>query len=509
MKKIYTVLKLKDQFTPGIKKAAQSTETLALKAKTSDYHAKKLGTTLKNNLAKGAKVAAGALIGAASAAAVTSKKLVDQTIQQADTVDKMSQKIGLSAKAYQEWDYAMSQSGMDIKVMKNGMKTMTNLMKSADEGSESAQKTFTKLGVSIYDTNGKLKNQETIMTEAIKKLAGMEDGSERAALATSLFGRAGSELTPLLNSGTQGINDLIDRAHKLGLVMDDETVKAGVKLGDTFDDVKQSLSKAAMTVGAELMPYFQKGADLILTKLPEIKSGAKKVADGFGKLADAVGWLYDKSDILIPALAGVASGIAAFKVITTVTALIKSWKAVTAAYAVAQGIANTAMLACPLTWIVLGIAAVVAAGVALYKNWDKICKWAGKLKKKLEPLLAPLKKIKDFFAGIFGHKDTNISITAKTEEGTGKSKTPGRGPRHALGTTYFAGGPTRFSEGGRQEEAVFPSGTRIIPAGKAGAGRNTTIKVSVIVQGNVIGNEEFANEIGEKTAKRIREALAV
>ena len=151
------------------------------------------------------------------------------------------------------------------------------------------------------------------MTEAIKKLAGMEDGSERAALATSLFGRAGSELTPLLNSGTQGINDLIDRAHKLGLVMDDETVKAGAKLEDTFDDVKQSLSKAAMTVGAELMPYFQKGADLILTKLPEIKSGAKKVADGFGKLADAVGWLYDKSDILIPALAGVASGIAAFK----------------------------------------------------------------------------------------------------------------------------------------------------------------------------------------------------
>ena len=113
--------------------------------------------------------------------------------------------------------------------------------------------------------------------------------------------------------------------------MDDETVKAGVKLGDTFDDVKQSLSKAAMTVGAELMPYFQKGADLILTKLPEIKSGAKKVADGFGKMADAVGWLYDKSNILIPVLAGVASGIAAFKVITTVTALIKSWEAVTAA----------------------------------------------------------------------------------------------------------------------------------------------------------------------------------
>lgn len=40
MKAIYTVLKLKDEFTPGIKKAASSTEALALKAKTSDFSRK-------------------------------------------------------------------------------------------------------------------------------------------------------------------------------------------------------------------------------------------------------------------------------------------------------------------------------------------------------------------------------------------------------------------------------------------------------------------------------------
>ena len=89
MKKIYTVLKLKDQFTPGIKKAAQSTETLALKAKTSDYHAKKLGTTLKTNLAKGAKVAAGALIGAAAGAALGGGVGYYMDVQEAKLRDKM------------------------------------------------------------------------------------------------------------------------------------------------------------------------------------------------------------------------------------------------------------------------------------------------------------------------------------------------------------------------------------------------------------------------------------
>ena len=503
MKKIYTVLKLKDEFTPGIKKAASSTEALAVKAKKSDWHAKQLGKTLKTNLAKGAKVAAGAMVSLGAAAVASASKLVNETIAATDTVDKMSQKIGISAQAYQEWDYAMGQSGVNISVMKNGMKTMTNLMKSADEGTESAQNAFKQLGISIYDTSGKLKNQETIMSEAIKRLAGMEDGSERAALASTLFGRAGAELAPLLNSGTEGIQELIDRAHQLGLVMDDETIKAGVKLGDTFDDVKQSLSKAALAVGAELMPYFQKGADLILTKLPQIKSAAGMVASGIGKMADAAGWLYDKSNILIPILSGVVAGITAFKVISTVTTLIGAWKAVTAAYAATQGLANIAMLACPLTWIVIGITAAVAAGVALYKNWDKVCEWAGKMKEKLSSLLAPLKKVTDFLGKVFGFGSTNISISAKTQDATSVPA-----PKHALGTTYFAGGRTRFSEGGRSEEAVFPSGTRIIPADKAGKSQgNRIVNVYVTVQGNVIGNEEYMEETGEYIANKIIPAL--
>lgn len=507
MKKIYTVLSLKDEFTPGIKKAAESTEALAIKAKKSDYHAKKLGETLKSNVTKGAKVAATALVSLGATAVTAATKLVDQTIEEADAIDKMSQKIGISAEAYQEWDYAMGQSGMKISVMKNGMKTLTNLMKSADEGTESAQDAFKQLGVSIYDSTGALKNQETIMLDAIKSLASMENGTKRATLASELFGKAGSEMAPLLNSGTEGIEDLINRAHELGLVLDNETITAGVVLGDTFDDVKQSLSKAALTVGGELLPYFQKGADYILTKLPEIKSAAGMVADGIDDMADAADWLKEKSEVLIPILAGTVAGIAAFKVINTVTTLISAWKAVTEAYAATQGIANMTMLACPLTWIVIGIGAAVAAGVALYKNWDKVCEWAGNLKEKLSNLLEPLKKVTDFLSKALGFGDTNISISANTGN-IGGASSENVAPKHALGTTYFAGGRTRFSEGGRSEEAVLPSGTRIIPADKAGRGGGSKIvNLYFTVQGNMIGNEEYMEETGQYIVRKIMPAL--
>jgi hypothetical protein len=508
MKQIYTVLKLKDEFTPGIKKAASSTEALAVKAKSSNYHADKLATTLKGNLVKGAKAAATALVSAATAAATMATKLVSNTIEEADTIDKASQKIGISAEAYQQWEYAMGQCGVEISVMKTGVKTLTNLMSSANEGTASAQETFSQLGLSIYDANGNLKDQETMMTEAIKKLSSMESGTERAALATTLFGKAGSELAPLFNQGTEGVQALLDRAEELGLVIDSETISAGVKLGDTFDDVKRAFSAAAISIGGELLPYFQEAADWIIAKLPLIQSGAKKVAEGFKKMAEGAQWIYDKSDILIPVLGGVVAGIAAFKVISTITSLIKAWKAVTAAFSVVQGLANTTMLACPLTWIVLGITAVVAAGIALYKNWDKICQWAGKLKEKISNLLSPLKTAAEWLGKITGFSGTNVTVSAKSEGADDVSGQTVSVKKHALGTSYFVGGRTGFSEGGRKEEAVLPSGTRIIPADKAGKGQSNNINVQVIVQGNVIGNDDFADEVGERTAKKIREALA-
>jgi len=58
------------------------------------------------------------------------------------------------------------------------------------------------------------------------------------------------ELEPILNTGAQGIEELRQRCHDLGLVMSDETVNAGVKLGDTIDDVKGSFGAIVNNIGA-------------------------------------------------------------------------------------------------------------------------------------------------------------------------------------------------------------------------------------------------------------------
>ena len=95
----------------------------------------KSGKHLGDGMAKGLKATAaviGAAMTAATAAAVATGKAfisaANSTAQYGDNIDKMSQKMGISAKAYQEWDFIMQHAGANIDSLKGSMKTCKDLL---------------------------------------------------------------------------------------------------------------------------------------------------------------------------------------------------------------------------------------------------------------------------------------------------------------------------------------------------------------------------------------------
>ena len=224
---------------------------------------------------------AGLAVGAAAVAAGTAAVTVaDKTAATADKIDKASQKIGISRKAYQELDFICSQCGMSVDNLQGGMKTLTNQMQSASEGGAVATAAFDALGLSIYDSNGELKDQETMMWEAMTALQGMENQTEKAALATDLFGKAGSEMMPLLNGAAGSVEAMKDQAHELGLVINDEAIDAGVAYTDKMDQLKRSFQAASTTAGAALLPIITTVAQWIIdTGLPVFQSLCGSVQD--------------------------------------------------------------------------------------------------------------------------------------------------------------------------------------------------------------------------------------
>lgn len=237
---------------------------------------KKAGDSL-NNLGKvsdkvNAAIKAGFI---AAAAAVTASvaamvKGVQSTAELTDNIDKMSQKIGISRQAFQEWDFILSQNGMEVSQLQTSVKTLASAAEEASRGVITYSRSFDALGVSVTDTDGQLRDQEDLLFATIDALTKVENTTKRTALATDLFGRSATELAPLLNSGSDSIEELRDKAHDLGLVLSNETVDAGVAWTDTMDQMKRTF-KAVIAEG--LTPVMGNINELGQTLLEQMKDG--------------------------------------------------------------------------------------------------------------------------------------------------------------------------------------------------------------------------------------------
>ena len=149
------------------------------------------------------------------------------------------------------------------------------------------------------------------------------------------------------------------------------------------------------------------------------------------------------------------------------------------------------------------------------------------LMKALDAILHPIETAKKAFGGLIDKlkfwnntkaedKTININEVKRTDNIGGSNKTgittsTVKNPRHALGTAYFKGGVTGINEGGRDETAVLPAGTKIMSHEESKTlekkSSNKGITVNINVSGNFIGEKEHMEKYGEYTANKILAAL--
>lgn len=223
---------------------------------------KGLGSSLENTFGKIASAAK------ALAAGVAIKKVADTiiglanaTAEAGDRIDKQSQVLGMSRKAYQEWDYILGQNGASIDAMGVSMKTLNNLILESQEGSKEAKNAFAKLGLGIHEIENL--NPEDQFEAVVRAFQAMPAGAKKSALAVQIFGRNGMDLLPLLNQSATSIDELRQRAQELGIIMSDDAVDASVKYGDTLDDLKRTFNALKYSVGAQLLPALTNGVERV------------------------------------------------------------------------------------------------------------------------------------------------------------------------------------------------------------------------------------------------------
>lgn len=252
--------------------------------KKTEGHAEGLAGKLGKGIGTAAKWGA-AIGGAAIAGGAALFGMASKASDAGDRIDKMSQKIGVSSTAFQEFDYILGQNGTDVEKLQVGLKTLVQRMDESTQGTGKGAEAFSKLGLSATDAAGQLKSQEVMFEETAKAMMALPEGAEKSQLAFELFGKAGLELMPMLNGTAEDMDMLKARAHELGFVMDEESVKAAAAFNDSMDDIKKAMGGAITKIGIELMPMFQSMMDWVMAHMPEIQAVIKKA---FEVVADVV-----------------------------------------------------------------------------------------------------------------------------------------------------------------------------------------------------------------------------
>lgn len=226
-----------------------------------------LAEALKEGVAKGAELAASAISAMASMAKDAVEGIINAaaaTAEYGDNIDKMSQKLGMSSDAYQEWDFIMQHSGSDIDKMTTSMKTLADAVQEPTDKSTAA---FEKLGISV-EKAAKM-SQEDLFNETITALQKMESGTERTALATDLLGKSAMDLGALLNTSAEDTEAMRKQVHDLGGVMSEDAVKTSAQFQDSLQNVKTAIGGITRDIGADFMPSMIK----IMDSVSEIASG--------------------------------------------------------------------------------------------------------------------------------------------------------------------------------------------------------------------------------------------
>ena len=153
----------------------------------------------------------------------------------ADDINTLATQTGVSTDSLQELKYMEDLVDVSLETVTGSMAKNIKSMAKAQKGSASYVAAYKKLGVSVKDANGNLRDSEEVYWDVIGALGNVKNATERDATAMTIFGKSAQNLNPLIAQGSDGIKKLREEAQDMGAVLDKDTLNSLNETNDQFD----------------------------------------------------------------------------------------------------------------------------------------------------------------------------------------------------------------------------------------------------------------------------------
>lgn len=199
-----------------------------------DKNARNFERTVKGTAKVAAGIAAGAAVGLSA--------MVKSSIDSADALSKQSQVVGVAIEDLSKLKYAAELSDVGFEALTTGLKKFDKNITEAAKGTGAQADAFKILGINLKNNDGSLKSTNQLVGDVADAFARFEDGANKTAIATELFGKSGADLIPMLNGGRQTIKQAGDELERMGGVIDKNTGLAAERFNDNINRLRESLS---------------------------------------------------------------------------------------------------------------------------------------------------------------------------------------------------------------------------------------------------------------------------
>jgi len=237
-----------------------------------------------------------------------------------------------------------------VRVIEEGARQQVAAM---DVSTKGVQAALAEMGIAFTDVNGRILPGNELLLSIADKFAQIEDPARKAALAQSLFGKAGMELIPMLSMGREELE-------KYQATIGTSTAKAA-------DKFNESLSAISRNLGGP----FNEAVTALLPAITSIAQGIVGIIKAFTALPQPVQATLLVIGGLLTALVALAPAISAIISIgSAIAGLFAAGGALASAGSIIAGIATAFIVL--ITGPVGIVALLVAAGVAIYTFRDQI-----------------------------------------------------------------------------------------------------------------------------------------
>ena len=156
----------------------------------------------------------------------------------ADNLLTLSAQTGLSTDTLEKYNAVAELTDVSMETLTGSMAKNIKAMGEAQKGGAKYVEAYKKLGVTVTDANGNLRDGETVYWETIDALKGIENETERDALAMELFGKSAQELNTIVEMGSEGVAEYTQKAVDMGAVLGGEGLQALGALDDQMQIFK-------------------------------------------------------------------------------------------------------------------------------------------------------------------------------------------------------------------------------------------------------------------------------